>query len=419
MPKRPCAVVLTPDDSKILCADKFGDVYSLPLMGQTQEIAVAGPRENATSASKSHAPLQNRFVPAATSLTVHTKGNREALRQQQKITNAKAEKKALNFDYKLLLGHVSLLTDVACVSMTSPLGKSRDYILTSDRDEHIRVSRGEPQAHIIEGYCLGHSDFVSKLCVLPAYPHLLISGGGDNYLLLWDWLAGEVQQRIDLKTPVEESKRSYKQNAMAAKSTGESQKVGTDVVEDEAGGKLAVSNIIVGTSVSNNSYERHTEIIVTCEGYVLCFNYVVVANIMCSVPALFMFSLSPGNIIEPNGSVSLEGNVLDVVCLKGWDYIVYSMDTIHKPFSTTVTADDQDQIVRFAIGAVRFNSAISSYEKIVAPIRNLVTVMERVIKTQPSVSQEAKAKGRSTKELLYGLESLRKRGSDEQNDIDD
>ncbi|KAG9924666.1 hypothetical protein KCU98_g21591, partial [Aureobasidium melanogenum] len=31
MPKRPCAVLVTPDNKTILCGDKFGDVYSLPL----------------------------------------------------------------------------------------------------------------------------------------------------------------------------------------------------------------------------------------------------------------------------------------------------------------------------------------------------------------------------------------------------
>lgn len=65
---------------------------------------------------------------------------------------------------------------------------TREYIITADRDEHIRVSRGIPQAHVIEGYCLGHEEFVSRLCVAPGgREDILISGGGDDYLLVWDW----------------------------------------------------------------------------------------------------------------------------------------------------------------------------------------------------------------------------------------
>ena len=45
MPKRPCAVALTPDESTLLCADKFGDIYSLPLMGQTRD-SILCPADN-------------------------------------------------------------------------------------------------------------------------------------------------------------------------------------------------------------------------------------------------------------------------------------------------------------------------------------------------------------------------------------
>lgn len=271
MPKRPCAVDLTPDDSTILCADKFGDVYSLPLMGQTYKPAVASPEGIATSTDKNNKISHKKFVPVATSLTVHTKGNRGALNQQQKITYSKVEKKSLNFDHQLLLGHVSLLTDVICVAMTPSVGKSRDYVFTSDRDEHIRISRGIPQAHIVQGYCLGHTEFVSKLCIPPACPHLLISGGGDDYLLLWDWVAGTIQQRIDLKTFVEAFKKSYTSFATTAKPDRNGQSMDVDIKESHAGERLAVSNITVGEGVANDVHECRTEIIVTCEGYVWRF----------------------------------------------------------------------------------------------------------------------------------------------------
>jgi tRNA (guanine-N(7)-)-methyltransferase subunit TRM82 len=48
----------------------------------------------------------------------------------------------------LILGHTSVLT-------TSVLTPDESYIITADRDEHIRVS-WFPQGHTIESFCLGH-----------------------------------------------------------------------------------------------------------------------------------------------------------------------------------------------------------------------------------------------------------------------
>lgn len=264
MPKRPCAINLTPDDSTILCADKFGDVYSLPLVGQPCEPeAVNGFDTNSTSGPSNHRQKQKPFAPSATSLTVHTKRNRDALRQQQKIKSPKAEKKALKFDHELLLGHVSLLTDVACVTLTSPSHKPRNYILTSDRDEHIRISRGIPQAHIIEGYCLGHAQFVTKLCVPPVYPHLLISGGGDGYLKLWDWPAGKILKQLDLKSLVATLRKSHLKSRNVP--DGSRATMGTEHGLDSAL-NVSVSNIQALETHKEQSGHPLVEIIVTCEG---------------------------------------------------------------------------------------------------------------------------------------------------------
>ena len=213
MPKRPCAIALTPDDSTILCADKFGDVYALPLLGLPYESTKNDAVETPTESEAKNAPKP--FTPAATSKTVHTRKNREALRHQMRLTNQKPEKRSLQFDHTLLLGHVSLLTDVVSVTITdeNPTDpRQRTYILTADRDEHIRVSRGIPQAYVIEGYCLGHTEFVSKLCVPDWNKRILVSAGGDDFLLVWDWLTGTVRQRVDLKGPLEAFKVGYVAN---------------------------------------------------------------------------------------------------------------------------------------------------------------------------------------------------------------
>ena len=261
MPKRPSAVVLTPDNSTILCADKFGDVYSLPLFGQAyQPEAIDSAHINGTGNQKQK---QKPFTPSATSLTVHTKRNRDALRQQQKSKNLREEKKNLNFDHKLLLGHVSLLTDVMCVTLVSPSHKLRNYILTADRDEHIRVSRGIPHAHVIEGYCLGHTEFITKLCVLPAYHHLLISGGGDDYLMLWDWPAGKMLQRFDLRSLVDTFRKTHFEAGNLVNGSAEDKD--TEINVDSAL-KICVSNIQALETFKEPSGYSRVEIIITCEG---------------------------------------------------------------------------------------------------------------------------------------------------------
>ena len=143
MPKRLCSIALSPDEQTIIAADKFGDVYSLPLTATDDFVA---PNSNLPNTNGS-------LKPAASERTVHTKGNLEALRQQQKQKNENDRKEGPQFEYKLLLGHVSLLTDVA-IATDQASSKQHQYIITSDRDEHVRVSR-YPQAHIIHTYCLG------------------------------------------------------------------------------------------------------------------------------------------------------------------------------------------------------------------------------------------------------------------------
>jgi tRNA (guanine-N(7)-)-methyltransferase subunit TRM82 len=195
MPKRLCAIVLTPDDSTILAADKFGDVYSLPLLG------VPSASISATNVQQKPA---GSFKPSATEFTVHTKGNREALRQQREQKTAAKTKEGPNFEHKLLLGHVSLLTDLI-IAETDIAGKRRQYILTADRDEHIRVSRGLPQAHIVENYCLGHKEFVSKLCILPWQPCILMVGSGEASIKTFHWQTGKLVGELSIFGIITES----------------------------------------------------------------------------------------------------------------------------------------------------------------------------------------------------------------------
>jgi len=79
-------------------------------------------------------------------------------------------------------GHNSILTD----ALISPNDK---FIITSDRDEKIRVTC-YPNVYNIQCYCLGHKQFVSSLEFLPSNSDVLISCSGDGSLKLWNYLNG-------------------------------------------------------------------------------------------------------------------------------------------------------------------------------------------------------------------------------------
>jgi len=82
----------------------------------------------------------------------------------------------------LILGHMSMLLDVL-------ITHDMRYILTTDRDEKIRVSTF-PNCYNIMSYCLGHEKFVTNISELPHNKSILLSCGGDGILYLWDYEFG-------------------------------------------------------------------------------------------------------------------------------------------------------------------------------------------------------------------------------------
>ncbi|KAK7687287.1 hypothetical protein QCA50_009792 [Cerrena zonata] len=159
LPKKPTDIRLVQDSQTILVSDKFGDIFSYPLTP-----------DNST-------PSSSQAPPAGTS-------KRGSLTSHENPSNG-----------TLVLGHTSLLTSFV-------LTEDEKFIISADRDEHIRIS-WNPQGHVIERYCLGHKKFVSAITVPRFEPSILISGGGDPELKLWDWLSGRHLGDIPVLSVVE------------------------------------------------------------------------------------------------------------------------------------------------------------------------------------------------------------------------
>ncbi|KAJ1979812.1 WD repeat-containing protein 4 [Dimargaris verticillata] len=146
--RRANRILFTHDGQSLLVADKFGDVYRYQLDDYLARTQTAG-----TS-----------------------------------VLNA------LGDDDDLVLGHVSMLLDLA-------LSPDDKFILTADRDEKIRVSH-YPNGYNIQAFGLAHTAFVSSLALPPTNTdaRVLISGGGDGLLVVWDYYQGQPQQLWQLPT---------------------------------------------------------------------------------------------------------------------------------------------------------------------------------------------------------------------------
>ncbi|KAJ3507396.1 hypothetical protein NLJ89_g6329 [Agrocybe chaxingu] len=155
LPKKPTAVAFTADAQTILVSDKFGDVFSYPF-------------------TYAYVP-----TPAA-----KQKQGRDALASHENPSGG-----------QLVLGHASPLNAFI-------LTQDEKYIVTADRDEHIRVS-WYPKGYNIERYCLGHLKFVTAIHIPTSDPTSLVSGGGDTVIKIWDWMTGKTKHELRIWETVE------------------------------------------------------------------------------------------------------------------------------------------------------------------------------------------------------------------------
>ncbi|KAG0494860.1 hypothetical protein HPP92_005854 [Vanilla planifolia] len=92
---------------------------------------------------------------------------------------------------------VTLLSHYCSIITSLKISPDGQFIASADRDFKIRITvfPKEPMigAHEIQSFCLGHADFVSCLafiCPMDYQGSLLLSGGGDATVKLWDHVSG-------------------------------------------------------------------------------------------------------------------------------------------------------------------------------------------------------------------------------------
>ncbi|KAI4918983.1 tRNA (guanine-N(7)-)-methyltransferase non-catalytic subunit trm82 [Alternaria infectoria] len=349
--RRPCSITLTSDDATILCADKFGDVYALPLLPSPDD----DKEEELPEALATEEADEKEWIPSATTLTVHSGRNRKTLEEQlkRKAKGPAKPKETMRFKHELLLGHVSMLTDVVYAQ-----ADRRGYIMTADRDEHIRISRGPPQAHIIEGFCFGHEAFVSRLCLTQS--GLLVSGGGDDHLFVWDWQNYLLKEKLAIR---DLAFTHLQERGMIP-----------------AGVNVATYKVAVSGIWNLPSKDGAETVVVACEG----------------VPALFSFRLGAS---VPGYAIPLDGNALDLAIIRtstGPLKLAVSIDNIQKPGSTTEVREDTAPRLQY-------------FARQQDGTWHADAELAETLKSFEQGGDDRLADDKAVRDMLYNVENLRKR----------
>ncbi|EEU46443.1 uncharacterized protein NECHADRAFT_79056 [Fusarium vanettenii 77-13-4] len=346
MPKRPSDVAIGPD-SQIICADKFGDVYALPLLYDPES-------QTAVSQPSTPGPAKPAYKPSANATTVHSKRNLRALNNQQRqmelATRTKAESESKtevpSFEISLLLGHVSMLTSLAIAE-----SEGRRYIITGDRDEHIRVSRYIPQAYVIEGFCFGHKEFISSMTVPVPRGDVLVSGGGDEDLFVWDWKASKLLSRKSILSLAQEILPDLTKVAVLSLSTLVFPHEGTDLVY----------------------------ILAICEG----------------IPAIFSWQLTQENTLNHPAIIQVPGNPLDLAV---------------KPAS----GDESPKIIAALDPSDPTKAKSLAIYSLTMTDEKLATSTTALVSDEDVEAAELDVEKKVVKSLLYNTENLRKQSEQEE-----
>ena len=121
--------------------------------------------------------------------------------------------------------------------------------------------------------------------------------------------------------------------------------------------------------------------------------------------------------MQYHASMHTESNVIDLTVLPDQSSIIYSMDNSHQNSSTSAAADNVKSNTRSLMGSVSYCIDSGTWKANEPLQADLAIAMRACADSTPHVTQARVAKGKSLTELLYGMESLRKRETENETDV--
>lgn len=111
---------------------------------------------------------------------------------------------------KLALMHFNSVVNDLLITPPTITNEKKKFLVTCDGDGKIRVSL-YPHTHTIENYCFGYKAFVTSLAIVTvpgkANKHLLVSGGNERNIRLFDYATGEMLHSVQIQ-PMDSNTKS-------------------------------------------------------------------------------------------------------------------------------------------------------------------------------------------------------------------